>query len=190
MILLLALSALAGLKIDTHTCTRLQCSDAQGQVQRLLRPFHVNCSARDHQGRITIDGLPGSFLFDVLGRHLGSTWISTCTVHTTPCQCKVKTFVVPQSGVGNWSDALRHSPFGRECAVSSSPYLGASVGCQHPDIQPPNVGWTPATTNQLSLETWGKAVTKSCLRASSIIGTASAGHKSSQWNTYIVPLFV
>lgn len=184
--MLLAAGQSAGLRIAAHTCVYLTTTLVHPAARRALRALPPQWTT-DHQGT-TIKGPPPHLIDRIARDTVGCNWALGARSICGPCQCTVKSVVVPQQLHQRWREAMRHSPFGRTCVNTGARYLGARLEA-------------PTTGRLLLRGTWGtqaslrlahgfrknKCMTTVRSRVEALLASpASAAIRAKQWNSFCV----
>ena len=185
--MLLLLSHVAGLQVESHRCTWLTSptpppASIAAALARL--PQAVEC----HWDGYRIYGVSGP-LMQRLARVLGEEqWTQGLAVHRQRCECKIKTVILPANSVWAWRRALQDTPFQADAVVQQGVYLGVAPATPQPLTEGPTRGWTPQALEAVKHRSWAKAMAKLATRAKVVDGIhGSPQHRATQWNLYMAP---
>ena len=140
-------------------------------------------------GPVVVTGLPSGPLRAILARRLGSCPPALAADHRTPCQCSLKSALVPASHLEWWRSLMPFSPFGSSFAKDRWPYLGAVCTSRRDAIRGDGQAFDDWLLREPRTGTWGKAFGKLGPRARAIVSTrGSAGRRAQLWSTYVASL--
>ena len=185
-LLLLAASACAGLKVETHSCQGI-AGPAAVLNQATLANFRTLPVAVDRAGDlVAVWGLPPSLLLAVVHLlHPGSS----CHAVTRPCRCKLKTAIVPIAGVSRWRAAMTGGIITGGNITGHWKYLGAAAASPHPGLGPYRGTWPLASVGTVQTLSWAPGLAKVASRAGAVAELrGSFGLRSTEWNMYVAPL--
>ena len=192
----------AGLEVSAHHCRRLEfrsdSPELRSACSRLLVATSVSSGGQRH-----VSGMPLPLLRDIL-ESLAPGITAGCRDIVLPCQCSMKTALVPARHHDAWRVVMDATPFGSSSVKALWPYLGAAVtscvadpssplrhGLANPSlhVRRERVGdpasWCPAMIQHLVKATWRRAEERMTHRASIIAGAnASFGRRALMWNAY------
>ena len=182
---LLAAGLAAGLRVAAHTCEALIVRNIAPGVARACRALPAQWT-RDGSWT-TIRGIP-AHIIDKVARHcVGPGWGQDIQVLHGPCNCTVKTVVVPQQRHQEWRQAMAHGPFGHSCVACGARYLGAWVESPSATALAPHLKWARSSFTRLAKGTWRKATTSIEDRARLLSATPSSpAVRAKQWNLFCV----
>ena len=135
-----------------------------------------------------VSGFPARFTMALFSKLRGSSVFGEMVEKKARCFCKVKTMVVPATGLSLWRDALACSPFGAAAVVEKAPYLGVTVaGLSVAPAPLPRPGLSPHCLALIRDWTWGACLTKVEHRVEVIAHpTSSPALLAANWNVFIV----
>ena len=180
------ISRSVGLLIATHTCRRLWIHRHSPALQVALEQIPVEWERHGH-GTL-VSGLTPELVRKLLCRRLGNR-VGATEVVTRPCNCSLKTALVPASHKSWWSALMAHTPFGASAVRSQWPYLGAMCTICSEQEPPANRRMTADCFEMMRTGTWGKAMLKLRTRSAALHSThASPGRRAAIWNAYMASL--
>ena len=128
-----------GLQIATHTCRSLYLPQLTGALQHALLTLPVD--VQSHETGVRVFGLTPELTKKLLARRLGDSALCAAETHQEPCQCALKSALVPSASKEWWQALMSHTPFGSECVQDQWPYLGATcTRCFNQDRLPRGIG--------------------------------------------------
>ena len=128
-IALLVTGAVAGLRLEQHQCSLVQCTRLTDELVHVLRPFPVTFTLVE--GAFYIIGLH-PFFIAAIWRRLQDRTAGPLTITRSPCNCNIKTHIVPAWQIHMWDEALQAGPFLGCGVVPDARYLGARVAALAP----------------------------------------------------------
>ena len=129
MVLFLALACkLAGLKVQVRTCVSLEVFGITARALYVLSYFPVDIYAHDASVH-RVRGFWAPLLVRILD-HTCPGWCDQYQLHELPCECGLKTAIVPAQHVDGWRLVFCDTLIGKDGVRPEWPYLGAIVaGC-------------------------------------------------------------
>ena len=187
MIMVIVCGHAAGLSTDVHTCSCIGATQGKAEASRLLTPFPVIIKAEPSEGcdAFTAQALPGNFLLAILTAALGEEWASSATIYARPCNCAIKTAVVPESGTTEWEQALVLCPYGKKAVRPRYAYRGISLGCAAIELLDVPGIWSAYAIEDNSAATWAPAVGRIQSRGSAVAGALSLAIRSVDWSMFM-----